>query len=118
MYINKMTDKFLKEFNDYNALMKRLGSKPKTLDQYKAYRSGKLRRSRGKTAPKSPLTTTTYQRPSPDIPSGDTYDKFVGSKKEMKYTGDKLMGIATMHKSNMVPVFKQEDAEDIARMRR
>jgi hypothetical protein len=23
-----------------------------------------------------------------------------------------------MHKSNMVPVFKQEDAEDIARMRR
>lgn len=34
------------------------------------------------------------------------------------YTGDKLIGIATMHKSNMVPVFKMEDAEDIARMRR
>lgn len=34
------------------------------------------------------------------------------------YTGDKLIGIATMHKSNMVPVFKAEDAEDIARMRR
>ena len=34
------------------------------------------------------------------------------------YTGDKLIGIATMHKSNMVPVFKVEDAEDIARMRR
>jgi hypothetical protein len=28
------------------------------------------------------------------------------------------MGIATMHKSNMVPVFKQEDAIEIARMRR
>jgi hypothetical protein len=34
------------------------------------------------------------------------------------YTGDRLIGIATMHKSNMVPVFKKEDAEDIARMRR
>ena len=34
------------------------------------------------------------------------------------YTGNKLIGIATMHKSNMVPVFRMEDAEDIARMRR
>lgn len=113
-----MTDKFMCEFNEYNALMRRLGSKTKTLEQYKQYRSGKLRRSRGKALPKSPLTATTYRRESPDIPSGDTYDKFVAAKREMKYTGDKLMGIATMHKSNMVPVFKQEDAEEIARMRR
>ena len=112
------TDKFMREFNEYNALMKRLGSKPKTLAQYEAYRAGKLRRSRGKVMPKSPLEATTLRRESPKIPSGDTYDKFIASKKEMKYTGDKLMGIATMHKSNMVPVFKQEDAEDISRMRR
>ena len=38
--------------------------------------------------------------------------------KEKVYTGDKLLGIATMHKSNMVPVFKAEDAADIASMRR
>jgi hypothetical protein len=38
---------------------------------------------------------------------------------EKVYSGEmKLIGIATMHKSNMVPVFKKEDAEDIARMRR
>lgn len=37
---------------------------------------------------------------------------------EKMYTGDKLLGIATMHKSNMVPIFKAEDAADIARMRR
>ena len=37
---------------------------------------------------------------------------------EKVYTGTKLLGIATMHKSNMVPVFKAEDAADIARMRR
>ena len=34
------------------------------------------------------------------------------------YTGNKLLGIATMHKSNMVPVFNTKDAEDISRMRR
>lgn len=111
-----MTDKFMREFNEYNALMKRLGSKTKTLEQYKAYREGKLRRSRGK--PLRTTQATTLRRESPKIPSGDTYDKFVAPKRERKYTGDKLVGIATMHKSNMVPVFKQEDAEDIARMRR
>ena len=35
-----------------------------------------------------------------------------------KYTGDKILGIATMHKSSMVPVFAASDAVDIARMRR
>ena len=34
------------------------------------------------------------------------------------YTGTKVKGIATMHKSNAVPVFSDEEAIDIARMRR
>lgn len=34
------------------------------------------------------------------------------------YTGDKMIGIGQMHKSNAVPIFKQEDAEDLAKMRR
>ena len=34
------------------------------------------------------------------------------------YTGTKVKGIATMHKSNAVPVFSDEEAVDIARMRR
>jgi hypothetical protein len=42
------------------------------------------------------------------------------AKPEAKvYSGEmKLLGIATMHKSNMVPVFAKQDAEDIAKMRR
>lgn len=111
------TQKFLRDFAEYNQLMRRIGSKEKTVEEYAAYRRGKqVRTSRKSTA--SFLDAKTYRRPSPVVPSGDTYDTFVASKKEMKYTGDKLMGIATMHKSNMVPVFKQEDAEDISRMRR
>jgi hypothetical protein len=34
------------------------------------------------------------------------------------YTGDKVKGIATMHKSNAVPVFSDEQAIDISKMRR
>jgi hypothetical protein len=43
------------------------------------------------------------------------------AKESMTYSGERqLLGIATMHKSNMVPVFadKKEDAKDIASMRR
>jgi hypothetical protein len=34
------------------------------------------------------------------------------------YTGTKVKGIATMHKSNAVPVFSDEQAVDISKMRR
>ena len=34
------------------------------------------------------------------------------------YTGTKVKGIATMHKSNAVPIFSDEEAVDIAHMRR
>jgi hypothetical protein len=34
------------------------------------------------------------------------------------YTGTKIVGIATMHKSNAVPVFNDEQAKDISSMRR
>jgi hypothetical protein len=42
-------------------------------------------------------------------------------KESMVYSGERqLLGIATMHKSNMVPVFadRKEDAKDISSMRR
>lgn len=34
------------------------------------------------------------------------------------YTGTKVKGIGTMHKSNAVPIFSDEEAVDIATMRR
>jgi hypothetical protein len=43
----------------------------------------------------------------------------VAAKKESKvYTGDKMLGIAAMHKSNLVPVFSHQEVEDIGKMRR
>lgn len=34
------------------------------------------------------------------------------------YTGDKIVGIGTMHKSNAVPIFSNSEAKDISTMRR
>ena len=46
-------------------------------------------------------------------------DCFFTEKKEiLKYTGTLVKGIATMHKSNAVPVINEEQMKDISRMRR
>lgn len=34
------------------------------------------------------------------------------------YTGTKMIGIGQMHKSNAVPVFREEEAKELASMRR
>lgn len=44
---------------------------------------------------------------------GDTF-----AKKDQFYTGDAIVGIAQMAKSNAIPVFSKQDAIDVARMRR
>ena len=62
-----------------------------------------------------------YSRPSPEVPSLNSPGD-VPTKPEPKvYRGKRrLLGVATMHKSNMVPVFADnpEDAAEIAKMRR
>ena len=53
------------------------------------------------------------------IPSRDTgHSGPVSTKANPQYTGTKILGIGTMHKSNAVPVFSSEEAHDIATMRR
>lgn len=58
---------------------------------------------------------------SPFPSKEDWKTKFVGSTKPnepKQYTGTNMLGIATMHKSNAVPVFSNESAKDISKMRR
>ena len=112
----KMTNKFMREFNEYNKTQRRWGLKPKSLQDYIDYRAGKSRYV--PKGIKSGLECTTQIRKSPDVPSGSGIGVHFSRKRENKYTGDEIMGIAVMHKSNLVPVRKQGDAEDIAKMRR
>ena len=55
------------------------------------------------------------------IPSSGTipsYHPSMSKKEEMKYTGDEIIGIAQMHKSNAVPVRGKKQATEVANMRR
>lgn len=53
------------------------------------------------------------------IPSKDTgHSGAVSSKPVQQYTGDDMIGIGQLHKSNAIPIFKKSDAEDLAKMRR
>lgn len=58
------------------------------------------------------------REPKQHIPSLDTGVAMAARPADKVYTGDKIIGIGTMHKSNAVPVFSDEQAEEIARMRR
>ena len=54
------------------------------------------------------------------VPTGDKIPVFSGGKKqEFTYSGErKLIGIGLLHKSNLVPVWDEQDAKDISKMRR
>jgi len=57
-----------------------------------------------------------FERSGPQ--TSDTIPASAGRKADQVYTGDLIKGIATMHKSNAVPVINKEQATDISNMRR
>jgi len=63
------------------------------------------------------LTSVTDRAGTAHIPSRDTGGNATLAPAKV-YTGTKVKGIATMHKSNAVPVFSDEEAVEISRMRR
>jgi hypothetical protein len=65
------------------------------------------------------LTTPIGRSNTHSIKSLDTgHSGAVRTKDIPQYTGTKILGIGTMHKSNAVPVFSDEEAKSISSMRR
>jgi hypothetical protein len=81
---------------------------------------------KSKAGPKKPIETQArvpdYRNyrgsDQPRIPSLPFTGEVCAKPADKVYTGDKMIGIGTLHKSNAVPVFSSDDAKDIARMRR
>lgn len=73
-------------------------------------------------APKKSITDfipkTPPGRETNHVPSQDTGWVTCVKAHDTEYTGTKIKGIGTMHKSNAVPVFSDEEAKDISKMRR
>ena len=126
----KDIEKYTVDWRKHNKSMRRANNHSlqyDTVEDYIAYVRGEYKapvRSRGTYTP-----DTSWRRDDPKIPSAmeeaiknGTFNRGCsgGTKKETpKYTGDLIVGIATMHKSNAVPVMRGTDqAKEIARMRR
>lgn len=113
------------QWREHNRDMKRKGMhdlKYDTLQEYIDYSYGRVKmpdpRNYKNFKPYQPQSA--YRRETPNYPSLEVTGGGSGTKKEtLKYTGDLIVGIATMHKSNAVPVMKgTKQAEEIAKMRR
>ena len=76
--------------------------------------------SKKKNANSSILSVPDYRSSGNSIPTSDVIPGGSTAPAERQvYSGErKLLGVAIMHKSNMVPVFDSKDAKDIAKMRR
>ena len=85
---------------DWEALLKKYETKPVT---------AKVKQVQ---APKP------FIRETPKIPSLNTGFHDCSKKANPVYTGTAIKGIGTMHKSNAVPIFSDEQAIEIATMRR
>jgi hypothetical protein len=109
---------FEQSHREYNKSMKRIGCHDQmmTLENYDLY-------CRGQYKPKlkgvyvAPANTP-YQRETKQYPSFGDGMGIAPKKESQKYTGTLIKGIATMHKSNAVPVIDQQQAIDISNMRR
>ena len=71
-----------------------------------------------KISTKFPSLSIPPGRETPKHASLDTGFVTCSRKFGNSYTGDKIKGIGTMHKSNAVPVFSDDEAKEIASMRR
>lgn len=59
-----------------------------------------------------------YSSTRSGVSTSDVVLPIAGKRKANEYSGDYIVGLATMHKSNIVPVGKGNSAEDFAKMRR
>ena len=108
-----VTGKYSQDWVEYNKQMKRIGSTTKTFDEYVQYRQGNFKpKLRGTPMPERYVSNHRELYPS-GVGLGVTF-----ARKENIYTGTLIKGIATMHKSNAVPIMNEEQAIEVARMRR
>ena len=114
--------KWQQDLHEYNKLMKRCNSKTLTIEEYIDKIHGRM-----KPEPKRQAYTPTFDQVLraeesrkhremyPSLQTVISVDA-TAKKEPQMYTGTLVTGIATMHKSNAVPVINQKQAIEISRM--
>lgn len=124
---SKVTKAKLKQWQEWYQedckLNKRMGQPKRTFDEFVDALHGRVKRDKPKFVPMTPKADPVLDRIQQHknmYPSvGGFGDSNSTAKKDpQKYTGTLIKGIATMHKSNAVPIINDEQAKEISRMRR
>ena len=107
----------------YNKDRKRQGESKVTFDEYLDIRCGRVTKrkvhpSQQGTLDPNYLSLPPHRQNAIRYPSRDEGTGVATKKEPQQYTGTNMLGIGQLHKSNSVPVFRKEDAEDQAKMRR
>jgi len=123
----KITDKqrlkLEQDWRAHNKQMRRINchsSQYDTLEEYIAYTRGEYKsKKKPKKSDEYVSPPSANYRSTAHIPSLGNGVGTAPKKEHPKYTGDLIVGIATMHKSNAVPVMRgTTQAKDISAMRR
>jgi hypothetical protein len=102
----KVPQKQINQYNDW-------------LNEINSMSTGFSKKSISKSQPKkNSWLDSGYRRETPNYPSNRTGNHNTSKKDVLYYTGNNMKGIGTLHKSNAVPVFTDEEARDQATMRR
>ena len=115
-------NRWMEGYRERCKLNKRLGLAKPTFEEYVDALHGRVKIEK-KFVPLQPKSDPVMERIRQHkelYPSGNSFGtaSSTAKKEPQKYTGTLIKGIATMHKSNAVPVIDQKQAEEIARMRR
>lgn len=128
-------------WRERNSRLKEMGLPKETLEQYTDWLYGRVKKEKTKACNRGVSTTTVTSSTKEYLQNKKSKDKCpeqevkgevednhrslglwitgpVSSKPSPVYTGTKVKGIGTMHKSNAVPIFSDEEAVDISKMRR
>jgi len=116
-------DQLKEDMFHYNKKRKRNGEVKITFDEYLDYRCGIVTKRKLHPSEQGELRADYLQLPPhrqnevkpPSKPMGDG----IATKKDStQYTGTLIKGIATMHKSNAIPIIDEKQAKEVSSMRR
>jgi hypothetical protein len=114
-------NRWTEDYKERCKLNKRLGLPKQTFEEYLDMLHGRGKREKPTFVQLKPTNDEIMDRIRQHKELYPSLNTMIGStaKPEPKvYTGTLIKGIATMHKSNAVPIINQEQAEEISRMRR
>lgn len=115
-------------WRQHNKSMKQKGMhdmRYERFEDYLDYCFGRVKVDRKKFTPSAPKTKSfaeqrcaEFREKYKSVPMSTVDNGSCRKVEPQRYTGTLIKGIATMHKSNAVPVINDEHAKDIAKMRR